>query len=331
MSHSASISAIIPIRDAAGLLERCLAAVAAQTTPAEAVYIVVAPSADDSAGRAAMAAASDSRIRVLANPTGDRGSALNRALAEVTTEAVAMVDAQSHLAPDYFERALEVMRATGADVVGGPLRAVGASWIGEAMAMALASRFGVGDSQFHFDGAARRVDSVYLGVYRMSAFGRVGRYNRALLRTEDDDLNARIRESGGLIWLDPAIRSTYRCRDSFGAIWRQYEGYGYWKVALATLRPAALRPRHLVPAIFTLGLIGAAAASIACRRPALTLVVGPYAMISTAAAIGSRGSLRARLAMPMVTATMHLAYGVGTLWGLLRWPALRDAARSGRG
>src|SRR5688500_17335782 len=122
------------------------------------------------------------------------------------------------------------------------------------MAAALRSPFGVGDSQFHFAGAARDVDSVYLGVYRADVLRRVGRYNVALLRTEDDDLNTRIRMAGFRIRLDPAIRSAYRCRETLGAIWRQYFGYGYWKVALATIRSGALRARHAVPAAFVVGL-----------------------------------------------------------------------------
>jgi hypothetical protein len=122
--------------------------------------------------------------------------------------------------------------------------------IGQAMAAALRSPFGVGDSQFHYEGEAREVESVYLGVYRTDAFRRVGCYNTALLRTEDDDLNARIRAAGMKIWLDPAIRSTYLCRNRLSDIWRQYFGYGYWKVGLASVRRDALRARHMVPALF---------------------------------------------------------------------------------
>jgi glycosyltransferase involved in cell wall biosynthesis len=326
---SPSVSVIIPVRDAEVLLPTCLEAVEAQTASPAAIIVVVAPSTDATQAAAAGAARTDSRIHLLSNPAGDRGSALNRALATIETDAVAMVDAQSVLAPDYLEQSLKALHATGADVVGGAMRPIGRTWVGRAMAVALTSPFGVGDSQFHFAGEARRVDSVYLGVYRTSVFARVGGYNPALLRTEDDDLNARILDSGGAIWLDPAIQSTYRCRESLGAIWRQYHGYGYWKVALATIRLSALRPRHLIPAAFAVALIGSAGVSALWWRPAFPILVGSYAVAAILATATARGPIRARLAMPLVAATMHLAYGTGTLRGLVRWPRLRRAALSG--
>src|SRR5205823_5556409 len=138
------------------------------------------------------------------------------------------------------------------------------------------TRFGSGGSQFHLDGEPREVESVYLGVYRARTFNRVGWYNPALLRTEDDDLNWRIRDAGLRIWLDPAIRSTYLCRDTLGGVWRQYHAYGLWKVALATLRPGAIHPRHLVPAAFVLALIGAAVISLSWWWPALPLLLAVY-------------------------------------------------------
>ena len=222
------IEVIVPVRDAAAMLPDCLASIRGQTLRPVVVHLSVGPSRDSTEHVIAASVAGDPLMRVHANPAGDRASALNVALATLdqATEAVAMVDAQSRIEPDYLERAAAVLTGTGAAVVGGAMRPVGTGVVGEAIAAALSSRIGVGDSSFHFDGSARDVDSVYLGVYRRAVLDDVGRYDPTLLRTEDDDMNARIRASGGRIRLDPSIRSRYLGRQTLAALFRQYRGYG---------------------------------------------------------------------------------------------------------
>lgn len=326
------LAVIIPVREAAHLLVDCVDSVVRQDLPADEIFIVVAPSRDATHEIAEDLASASTNIRVLANASADRGSAINRGLDEATADVIGLVDAQARLAPDYFAVSLLVLAETGASVVGGPMRPEGRGVIGLAMAAALRSQFGIGDSQFHFVGKARDVESVYLGVYRMQAFVATGRYNPNLLRTEDDDMNARIRAGGLKIRLDPRIRSTYLCRESIAAIWHQYEGYGLWKIALATLRPSAIRIRHLVPAAFVVSLVVTSGLSIWLWAPALPLLLGLYlASAWTASAVIREIPLWVRAVFPVVTGTMHVAYGTGTLMGVARWSALKAAARRGRG
>lgn len=322
-----TIGVIVPARDAAHLLPACLAAVMEQSRIPDDVVIVVGPSSDDTYGVAMGLMAS--RVRVLDNPDGDRASAINVALDAAESELVALVDAQARIGPEYLQRATEVLSDTSIAVVGGPMRPIGSTAIGRAMAAALQSPFGVGDSQFHFAGDARDVESVYLGVYRRDVFDRVGRYNPGLLRTEDDDLNARIREAGLRIRLDPSIQSTYRCRDSLGGIWRQYHGYGFWKVALATIRPSAIRWRHVVPAAFVLGLIiGCALALLGLWLPLVVLGASWVLAACVFAVRAPASGVTARALFPVVALVMHLAYGIGTLSAAAQWPRLANRVRA---
>jgi GT2 family glycosyltransferase len=321
-----SIAVVIPVRNGAHLLADCISAIAAQTRPPDEVLVVVGPSRDGTRELAQQMAGD--ALRVLDNPDGDRASAINVALAATDAGLVALVDAQARIGPGYLQHAAEVLSDRSVAVVGGPMRPVGSTTVGRAMAAALQSPFGVGDSQFHFAGTARDVESVYLGVYRRAVFDRVGPYNPALLRTEDDDLNARIREAGMRIRLDPSIQSTYRCRESLADIWRQYHGYGFWKVALATIRPSAIRRRHLVPAAFVLSLaIGGVVAILGWWQPLLVFGTA-WALVALIFTIRAPASgVAARALFPVVALTMHLAYGVGTLWGATRWPQLAKRVR----
>ena len=314
------IDVIIPVRNGAALLPDCLAAIRAQTLAPTRIHVSVAPSTDDSARVARDLAHADARIAIHDNPAGDRGSALNVALATLDpgVEAVAMVDAQSRLAPDYLECAAAVLQDDDVAVAGGPMRPASSGLVGAAIAAALTSRAGVGDSRFHFEGAARDAESVYLGVYRRSVLDRVGPYDPRLIRTEDDDMNARIRDAGGRISLDPSIRSTYLGRTTLGALYRQYYWYGHSKVVLAATRPGAIRPRHLAPAGLVVALAGAGAASVLAWRPAFPLVAGGYAAALFGAGLLARGKrLPVRLLMPAALAAMHLGYGIGSWVAIL--------------
>jgi succinoglycan biosynthesis protein ExoA len=314
------IEVIVPVRDAAAVLPDCLAAIRGQTLAPAAIHLSVAPSTDATELVVASSTGSDPRLRVHENPAGDRGSGLNVALAtlDAGTEAVAMVDAQSRLEPDYLERSAAVMEETGAAVVGGAMRPVGEGIVGRAIAAALSSRIGVGDSSFHFDGTARDVESVYLGVYRRSVLDTVGRYDPSLLRTEDDDMNARIRAAGWRIRLDPSIRSRYLGRQTLRGLFRQYHGYGHSKVALAAKRPGAIRLRHLVPAVLVGAIVVAALISLLAWPPALLL-----ALLAYLGGLLVAGSLRtelppaSRFAFVAAAATMHLGYGIGTWQAIL--------------
>jgi glycosyltransferase involved in cell wall biosynthesis len=315
------IDVVVPLRDAAALLPGCLEAIRGQTQAPGRIHLVVGPSKDATLEVVRSAWSRDPRVLVSENPAGDRGSALNIAIEALDpeTEAVAMVDAQSRLAPDYIERSAAVLETTGAAVVGGAMRPVGSSTVGQAIAAALMSPVGVGDSSFHFEGEARDVETVYLGVYRRSILDAVGRYDPGLLRTEDDDMNARIRARGGRIRLDPSIRSTYIGRQTLGALFRQYHGYGYWKVALARKRPDAIRPRHLVPAAFVLVLVLATVVSLVGWPPALPLVVALYLVaLGLVGFVTVRGAWRTRLLFPFAVVAMHLGYGIGTWQAILR-------------
>lgn len=322
------IAVVVPAREAAHLLADCLAAIRSQSVPPDEIWIVVGPSHDGTHDVATRLA--DDRTRVVANPAGDRASALNAAIAASLADAFAFVDAQSRLAPDYLETAIRLLHETNADVVGGPMRPQGRSPVGRAMAVALQSPFGVGDSQFHFDRVGRFVDSVYLGVYRAAVFERVGLYNESLLRTEDDDLNQRLRDAGMRMWLDPRIRSTYLCREALSEIWAQYHGYGYWKVALATVQRRAIRLRHLAPSAFTLAVTGSIFLSARRLTAAFPLFAAFYSLAAwMAVGRGAHLGIAARAAIPLVTAAMHLGYGVGFLRGLAHWTRLSRVALAG--
>src|SRR5262249_47046941 len=173
-------------------------------------------------------AAADPRVTVVANPSGLIPSANNAAIKASRHPIVARVDGHALIPPGYLRRAVATLQETGADNVGGVMAAEGVTPFEQAVAWAMTSPAGVGSARFHTGGRAGPADSVYLGVYRRTALEQVGGYDETYLRAEDWEMNHRIRQAGGLIWVHPGPRVTYRPPATLAALPRPYFRHGRW-------------------------------------------------------------------------------------------------------
>jgi GT2 family glycosyltransferase len=255
---------------------------------------------------------------VLANERRIQAAAWNAGIRAARGAIVGIVSGHAELDPDYVRRAVEALEETGADMVGGPVRAVGAGLLGEAVAVATSSAFGVGGARHHYATERTDVDTVFMGVCRRETYLRFP-FDETMVRNQDDELSYRLLDAGGRIVCDPAIRSRYRNRSTLPSLWRQYFDYGRWKVRVAQAHPRQIRPRHLAPAGLVAALVTAGALA-PWSRPAAAgfgLLLGVYGSAVAAASLRSGGS-RVELATALLAAypTLHLAYGCGTLYGL---------------
>jgi len=119
---------------------------------------------------------------------------------------------------------------------------------------------------------------------------------------------------------DPAIESTYRGRGTIASLWRQYFGYGCWKVRVIQAHPRQVRLRHLAPATLVTTLAGGALLGTVSRRARriAALELGLYAAATAAAAIRYRDRSRptSTVALAAVFPVVHLSYGTGMLRGI---------------
>lgn len=314
------VTAIVPVLNDADTLDAAVASIFEQEYEGcLSIVIAVGPSKDGSARVARALAQRDDRVRLVENPSGGTASGLNRAIAAAEGEVIARVDAHAKLAPDYIRLAVALLQRTGAANVGGMQVAVGRDAFERAIAAAMASPFGSGDSRFRVGGPAGPTDSVYLGVFRRDVLDRVGGFDERLVRNQDYELNIRIRESGGVVYFDPALRVEYRPRASLVALAGQYFGYGCWKAAVVELHPRSLRPRQVVPPIASLANVGALGAALLGKRWAYAVPL-IYLLATLAAAVraGRSASWAVRRRLPIVFATMHHAWGAGFVVGACR-------------
>ena len=323
------VSVIMPVRNEERHLAEAVRSVLAQDYPAPIeVVLAVGPSKDATHQIADGLAATDPRVRVVPNPSGLIPCANNAAIKASQYPIIARVDGHAVLPPGYLQQAVSTLRNTGADDVGGVMAAEGVTPFERAVAWAMTSPWGVGRAKFHTGGEPGPADSVYLGVYRRATLEKVGGYDESYLRAEDWEMNHRIRLAGGLIYFQPGMRVTYRPRGSVRALASQYFHYGRWRRVVARQHPHTINLRYLAPPAVALaillGLVSGAlglGVGIAGPWPAwrwLTaglaipaLYLAGTAAVMTAALRSLPSGIAARL--PVVLATMHIAWGLGFL------------------
>jgi len=251
--------------------------------------------------------AREPRLKVVDNPQRIVSTGLNRAVALAGGEIVVRMDVHTDYASDYVAQCVRALQETGATCVGGPWRPVGDS----AIARAFESGFGSGGAASRRAEFSGEVDTVYLGAWWRGELLRLGGFDEALVRNQDDELNLRIVRGGGRVWQSAAIRSRYTPRNSYPALFRQFYQYGYWKVPVIRKHRLPASPRHLVPFAFVSVLLVLALAGLAWW-PAWVLL-GAAASLYALAAAASAWAIAPRQTVGIAWAfvCMHFGYGLG--------------------
>jgi cellulose synthase/poly-beta-1,6-N-acetylglucosamine synthase-like glycosyltransferase len=319
------VSVIVPCRNEARFIERSLGSILHNDYPADRLEVIVADglSVDGTRDLLNSLAASDPRLRVIDNPERITPVALNRAIAASDGEIVIRFDAHAVMPRDYIRRSVELLESANADNAGGSIRTIPQSQgpFSGPIAAVLSSRFGVGNSGFRTSGGQqgpRPSDTVFGGCWRRSLFERIGGFNERLARSQDIEFNLRIARAGGKIVLDPGICCEYHALSTLASFWFHTFSNGRWAILPFAFSDAfPVRPRHLVPLAF----VGSLAASVALPFPWSLAVVSAYAAVNLAASIRAAISHRRAIylaLMPVAFASLHLAYGLGSAWGLVQ-------------
>jgi len=321
------VSVIMPIRNEAAFIGRSLGAVLAQDYPHDRMEVLVADgmSTDDTRTIVQQLAARhpDIQVRLIDNPGKIVPTGFNAALAQARGDVIVRVDGHTIIAPDYVRECMAVLERSGADNVGGRMVAVGTTALGQAVALATSSRFGVGGARFHYSDREEWVDTVYMGAWPRRVFEQLGGFDPELVRNQDDEFNYRLRAQGGRILLSPRIRSQYHNRTSLRSLWRQYYQYGFYKVRVLQKHPRQMRLRQFVPPAFVASILGGALLSPLNKRlrALWALVITAYAVANLMASWRiARKAGRAHLRrLPLVFSILHFSYGLGFLHGLIHF------------
>ncbi len=251
--------------------------------------------------------------------------ALNMGISLAKGEFFIRLDAHAEYPPEYIQRCVSYLSTKQYDNVGGYLLTVGEGFIGKTIAMLFSSKFGVGSCQFRTDNQSGIVDTVPYGAFPRELFNRIGQFNTQLTRTQDFEMNLRIRKNGGKIFLAKDIYSKYYCRTSIKKMIKYALVNGYWSIKKMQLCTGFLPNRHLVPLFFLVSVLGLSI--LHSVNPffqwMLLLEISVYLITDMIFTYQKTcQSIRHFPLLLFLFPIFHLMYGCGSLFGLLCIPFL---------
>jgi glycosyltransferase involved in cell wall biosynthesis len=331
------VSVIIPCRNEEGFIAGCLDSILTSEYPPDRMEILVADGRSTDRTRKILGtyAAAYRSVVPLDNSQGTTPAGLNVAIRAASGDIIIRMDAHVSYPPDYIRRLVSGLLESGADNVGGVLQTVPAddTPTAEAIACAMAHRFGVGNSHFRIGTRERReVDTVPFGCFRREVFQRIGLFDEELIRNQDDEFNFRLITGGGRVVLLPDVFCRYFARPSLDQLSRMYYQYGYFKPLVARKVGRVMTVRQLVPALLVVALLGSAGLSV--LLPAATtgflLIALAYALAVLACALGAvpAKGLYCAAMLTAVFPILHFSYGIGFLLGIRDQLVARRAPRT---
>lgn len=323
------VSVVVACRNEAEFIGGCIESILGNDYPQARLEVLIVDGRSTDATRPIVEKYAQEHpcVRLIDNPGRITPLAFNLGVTNSCGDLVVIMGAHSSYKSNYISKCVEYSIRHGADNVGGIVDTLprNPTLLGHAIAAALGHRFGAGNSYFRsWNGEPRWVDTVFGGCYRRNVFDRIGLFNESLKYSQDIEFNRRLRSAGGRTLLVPEIVSQYYARSDLRSFWRHNINNGKWSIlpfAFTTIMPVGLR--HLVPLMFVLSLLVTSVAGIWFHTAwwLLAMIVGSYLSLNLASSIQiARRKRRPAFAcvLPLVFASLHIGYGIGSLLGVVK-------------
>jgi glycosyltransferase involved in cell wall biosynthesis len=323
------VTILMPARNEERYIAKTLETVWAQDFPADQMEIIVVNgmSTDRTPEVVAELARDHVNLRLLRNPQRLQSFGMNLGIREAKGEYIVRMDAHTLYAPDYVRQCVELLQRGDAGEVGGVQRAVGTTYVTNAIAAAMSFPFGVGDARFRYTDKEIYSETVYLGAWKRSTILELCGYANEV--NEEGDLNFRLRKAGYRILVSPRIKLQYIVRQSPLDLMRQYAWYGRARVETLVRHPDSVLFRQLLPPVLLLAL--AVSAVIVPFSLWLGLFVpGVYLVTSLCASamLAWRKGIKYFPVLPIIFSIMHFSWGAGFFAGIYRFGVPKLSLRS---
>lgn len=321
MSASLKLSVIVPVFNEEWFIEDCVESLLQQDFPQEEMELLLVDGASTDRTPELLAALAEqypNMIRVLQNPKRIQSTAMNLGAKAARGTYLLRIDAHASYPKNYFSRCVALMEETGAQNVGCVCNTQGRTPKAQVIAMLMTSSFGVGGSAFR-TGKSGWVDTVPFGTFRRDYYESIGGFDERLVRSEDNEINYRIRKNGGKIYMTNEMAVTYYCRETVGALAKMAYANGKWNVIAAKLCPGSMSLKYFVPMAFVLSLIVMPLLClihpIFCWLFAAELAL--YLGLSLLFALKKTHNFKKLMFLWYLFPAFHIPYGVGSLAGLV--------------
>ena len=330
MSEFPFVSIIMPIRNEADYIEQAIKSIMNNDYPAEKMEILVVDGMSDDGTREIVKKLSnhDDRINLIDNPHRIVPTAMNIGLKASRGDIFIRIDGHVIIHADFIKESVKCLQEKkDAWIVGGHIETVAKNYIGRAIASAMRSPIGVGNARFRLGNYEGWVDTLAFGSHHKWIIEKIGYFDEELVRNQDDEFNMRVVQGGGKIWMSKSIHSTYFSRSSLSKLWKQYFQYGFWRIRTLQKhkKPAALR--QLVPLLFVLSILFLGVTGIfwnfCLYLLGIEITLYILGLIAGSLDVGRKSGWQYAPVVPLIFIILHFAYGLGSIWGIIRFYILK--------
>lgn len=259
-------------------------------------------------------------VHLVDNPKRFCATGMNLGILASKGEVITRVDGHCEVDKDFVRQGVELLQEhPEAWCVGGPTRHEGRNLVGKAVAMAMQHPAAVGGATHRFPNFEGYSDGVQFPAFRRWIFDRVGLFDEAMVRTEDDELSFRITQAGGKTYLSPRVRYKYYVRDTFGKLFQQYSQYAFWRIPVFRKHRRPTSVRQMVPLLFFTLMLALLVVGTVLRQPIVALAL-PALYLTALLAIGvtmiPRVGFKVACLVPLAILTIQVAYAWGMAYGL---------------
>ncbi len=330
MSNNMLVSLCVIAYNEQKVLNGLFRNISAQTYPHNDIEVILVDSNSTDNTRAMMEDFRDTdykfrRVAIVENTRLRQACAWNCALCEAKGDVIIRIDAHASIPRDFIRRCVDNLEE-GENIVGGGRPNIVDNETPWKLTLLAAeeSLFGSSIAEYRRPTEKKEYhDSLFHAAYRRKVFEKVGGFNESLGRTEDNELHYRIREAGFKMCSCPDIISFQHTRNTFKHMIKQKFGNGYWIGLTFGVCRGCLSYFHFVPFAFVMALL--LFGILACfgfSYPLMFMVLA-YGMFDFTNTVGCFITKKVQpqfIVLPALFPVLHIAYGVGTLYGLIKMP-----------
>lgn len=264
-------------------------------------------------------------VKIVRAEKRNQAASWNEALMVFTGDVVIRVDAHARIPRNFVARNVYNIRQ-GENVVGGGRPNISSNVSPWKLTLLAAedSLFGSSIAGYRRPSTEKEyMDSLFHACYRREVVEKVGGFNEDLGRTEDNEFHYRIRMAGYKMCCCPDIISYQHSRNTLKHMIKQKYGNGRWIGLTLSVCRGCISYFHLAPFLFVMLLAGCSITALCGYLLPLQILLVLYAMFDFVNSVSccTLKNIQPQFALlPFIFPLLHVAYGVGTIVGLIEIP-----------
>ncbi len=309
------VSILIPTFNEEGFISECLNSIFNNNFPHDKLEILVIDggSTDNTIKEVGAFCSLNPEVKLIHNPKKIVPAAMNIGISEAKHSIILWLGAHAIYQNRYISNSVSTLLEEKCSSVGGVISPIGKTLVGQAIAAATTSKFGIGNAKYRNAKKRQEVDTVFGGCWLKENILSIGGFNENWVRNQDYELNFRLRKRIGPIILEPTIQCQYYCRETIPSLAKQYFQYGFWRFNTLLKHPKSFTLRQGAPLFLLVGLLLSLVMCLTSLKYALVIPV--LYLLSTIIFSAKIAYEKKRptylLLLPFIFPSIHLSWAFG--------------------